>query len=71
MGDGTAKLFISVDNHDNQRNHGGAGDRVNYKTPEEYIFASAYTLAYDYGFTIVMSSYFSKDNQTDQEPPQN
>ena len=65
------RAFVSVDNHDNQRNMGGAGDRVTYKTPEEYTFATAYTLAYDYGFTRVMSSYSFEEDETDKGPPHN
>ena len=81
------RAFIFVDNHDNQRGHGGAGsfkffvckyfycnsnvlgDVITHKTPREYKQAVAYTLAQDYGFTRIMSSYLFES--TDQGPPHN
>ncbi|XP_041359720.1 alpha-amylase-like [Gigantopelta aegis] len=59
--------FVFVDNHDNQRGHGGGGNQITHKTPRDYKFAVAFMLAYNYGFTRIMSSYFF-DN-TDQGPP--
>lgn len=63
------RAFIFVDNHDNQRGHGGGGNIVTHKTPREYKQAVAYTLAQDYGFTRIMSSYYF-DN-SDAGPPSN
>jgi len=61
------RAFIFVDNHDNQRGHGGAGSVVTYKNARDYKQAQAFTLAQDYGFTRIMSSFdFSN---TDQGPP--
>jgi len=67
MADGMHAL-VFVDNHDNQRGHGGGGgvlvaqdDSWNYK------IGAAFLLAHDYGFKRVMSS-FHFDN-TDQGPP--
>ncbi|CAG0880034.1 unnamed protein product [Cyprideis torosa] len=61
------KAFVSVDNHDNQRGHGGAGDVITHKNPLLYKLAVAFTLAYDYGFTRIMSSYYFEGS--DEGPP--
>ena len=45
------------------------GDILTYKTPREYKQAVAYTLAQDYGFTRIMSSYDFENG--DQGPPPN
>merc|ERR1712215_634564 len=62
-----------VDNHDNQRGHGGAGGVLTACGPGhndwQYKVASAFLLGHDYGFKRVMSSYYF-DN-TDQGPPGN
>ncbi|KZS14665.1 Alpha-amylase 1 [Daphnia magna] len=63
------RAFVFVDNHDNQRGHGGAGDVITHKTPREYKQAVSYMLAHPYGFTQVMSSYYF-DN-SDVGPPHN
>nr|APU94147.1 alpha-amylase [Sinonovacula constricta] len=59
--------FVFVDNHDNQRGHGGGGSIMTFKRPREYRMATAYLLANDYGFTRVMSSY--DFHSSDQGPP--
>ncbi|KAK3099826.1 hypothetical protein FSP39_010394 [Pinctada imbricata] len=61
--------FVFVDNHDNQRGHGGGGNLITHKQPHDYRLAVAFTLAYNYGFTRVMSSYFFQNS--DQGPPSN
>jgi alpha-amylase len=63
------RAFIFVDNHDNQRGHGGAGEVITHKTPREYKQGVAFTLALDYGFTRIMSSY--SFDSSDQGPPHN
>ena len=63
------RAFVFVDNHDNQRGHGGAGDVITHKTPREYKQAVSYMLAHPYGFAQVMSSYYF-DN-SDLGPPHN
>ena len=63
------RAFVFVDNHDNQRGHGGAGDVVTHKTPRDYKQAVSYMLAHPYGFTQVMSSYYF--TSTDEGPPHN
>jgi len=56
--------FIFVDNHDNQRGHGGAGNVLTFKDPKKYKMAVAFTFANDYGFPQVMISYnFTTDGQ--------
>lgn len=62
------RAFIFVDNHDNQRGHGGGGSILTYQSPRDYKQAQAYTLAQDYGFTRIMSSYDFGTN-SDQGPP--
>ncbi|CAG2253198.1 AMY [Mytilus edulis] len=62
--------FVFVDNHDNQRGHGGGGNRVTHKTPRDYKIAVAFMLANDYGFPRIMSSYYFGDDSS-QGPPHN
>ena len=59
-----------VDNHDNQRNHGGGGDVLTYKDDYYYKLATAFNLAHHYAFKRVMSSYAFGDD-TDAGPPGN
>ena len=58
-----------VDNHDNQRNHGGGGDVLTYKDDYYYKLATAFNLGHHYAFKRVMSSYDFTD--TDAGPPGN
>ena len=58
-----------VDNHDNQRGHGGAGGVLTYKESYKYKMATGFHLAHHYGFKRVMSSYYFDD--TDAGPPGN
>ncbi|GFR70097.1 alpha-amylase [Elysia marginata] len=60
------QAFIFVDNQDNQR---GGGQVLSFKDGDRYKRASAFTLAYNYGFTRVMSSY--NFNNRDDGPPHN
>ena len=43
--------LVFVDNHDNQRGHGGGGQIITHKQPHDYRLATAFTLAWNYGFT--------------------
>ncbi|XP_064105510.1 alpha-amylase-like [Macrobrachium nipponense] len=61
------KALNFVDNHDNQRGHGGAGDILTYKNGKDYTLGVCFSLAHDYGFMRIMSSYYF-DN-SDQGPP--
>lgn len=58
---------VFVDNHDNQRGHGGAGNVVTYKDGRLYDLANVFMLAYPYGYPQVMSSYAFSNG--DQGPP--
>ncbi|OQV22307.1 Alpha-amylase 1 [Hypsibius exemplaris] len=51
-----------VDNHDNQRGHGGGGNILTFRQPREYKIANAFMLAHKYGFPQVMSSYNWQQN---------
>ena len=64
------RAFVFVDNHDNQRGHGGGGDFLNYKSGDTYKWAVSWMMAFDYGFTRVISSY-AFDDDTDAGPPHN
>jgi len=70
MVDGLHAL-VFLDNHDNQRGHGGAGGVLTACGPGHddwmYKIGSAFLLGHEYGFKRIMSSYFF-DN-TDQGPP--
>ncbi|XP_055893860.1 alpha-amylase-like [Biomphalaria glabrata] len=59
------QAFVFVDNHDTQRGN----EALTYKNGAEYKRAVAFTLAYNYGFTRVMSSYYFTDNSAG--PPRN
>ncbi len=58
---------VFVDNHDNQRGHGGAGSIITHKDGQLYNLANIFMLAWPYGYPKIMSSYaFS---YSDQGPP--
>lgn len=56
MPSGNALVFI--DNHDNQRGHGGGGSLVTFREPKLYKMAVSFMLAWPYGSARVMSSYY-------------
>jgi alpha-amylase len=65
----TDKAIVFVDNHDNQRGHGGGGHVLTHKDPRLYKLASVLMLAWPYGYPQVMSSYaFTSPSQG---PPAN
>ena len=45
------------------------GNVIMHETPRDYKQAQAYTLAQDYGFTRIMSSYYFTNS--DEGPPNN
>merc|ERR1712110_1217679 len=59
MADGMHAV-VFVDNHDNQRGHGGAGGVMTACGPDhndwQYKIGAAFLLAHDYGFKRVVSS---------------
>jgi alpha-amylase len=61
------QAVVFVDNHDNQRGHGGAGNVVTHKDGTLYDLANVFMLAYPYGYAQVMSSYNFSD--PDAGPP--
>ena len=61
------KALVFVDNHDNQRGHGGAGDVLTHRDGQLYTLANVFMLAWPYGYPRLMSSYAFTD--TDQGPP--
>lgn len=57
-----------VDNHDNQRGHGGGGANVlTYKDSKNYKMATAFHLAWPFGISRIMSSFAFETS--DQGPP--
>ncbi|KAJ2948568.1 hypothetical protein O0L34_g7820 [Tuta absoluta] len=56
-----------IDNHDNERDHGGGGGVLNYKTSRPYKAAIAFLLAHPYGEPQIMSSFDFFDSE--QGPP--
>lgn len=61
--------FVFVDNHDNQRGHGGGGNIITHKDPRTYKMAQAITLLQEYGWPRIMSSYYFTNS--DEGPPHN
>ena len=58
---GNALVFL--DNHDNQRGHGGGGDTIlTFRLARLYKMAAAFMLAHPYGITRVMSSYYWEED---------
>ncbi|XP_049852580.1 alpha-amylase 1-like [Schistocerca gregaria] len=60
--------LVFIDNHDNQRGHGGGGSVITFQTPKLYKMANAFMLAWPFGFPRVMSSY--EFSSSDDGPPQ-
>ena len=59
--------FVFVNNHDNQRGHGGGGGIVTFDDPHGLKVTTGMLMALPYGTKRVMSSYFFTD--TDAGPP--
>lgn len=64
----SASAVVFVDNHDNQRGHGGAGNVITFADGRLYDLANVFMLAYPYGYPKVMSSY-DFDGDTDAGGP--
>jgi alpha-amylase len=56
-----------INNHDNQRGHGGGGSLITFENPYDLKIATAFMTAWNYGVPRVMSSYYFSN--TDQGPP--
>lgn len=61
------KAIVFLDNHDNQRGHGGGGQVLTHKEPQLYQLAAVFMLAWPYGYPQLMSSYTF--NSPAQGPP--
>ncbi|GAB3012813.1 hypothetical protein GCM10027098_03360 [Bowmanella dokdonensis] len=53
----SSSAVVFVDNHDNQRGHGGGGSVITHEDGRLYDLANVFMLAYPYGYPKVMSSY--------------
>lgn len=60
-----------IDNHDNQRGHGGGGAILTFFESRNYKIGNAFMLAWPYGYPKVMSSYNFNKNNDAQGPPSN
>lgn len=67
--DGDSLAFL--DNHDNQRGHGGGGVILTFFEARRYKIANAFMLAWPYAFVQIMSSYDFIKSQDWQGPPTN
>uniref|UniRef100_F6ZTX2 alpha-amylase n=1 Tax=Ciona intestinalis TaxID=7719 RepID=F6ZTX2_CIOIN len=56
MPGGNALVFLN--NHDNQRGHGGGGNIITFEDPFNLKIFTAYMMAWPYGVPRVMSSYY-------------
>lgn len=65
------KALVFINNHDNQRGHGGGGAVVDFlNNPYDLKILTAYMLAYPYGTPRVMSSYYFTNNAAGPPPLQ-
>ncbi|XP_063830685.1 alpha-amylase 2-like [Ostrinia nubilalis] len=55
--------FTFIDNHDNERGHGGGGGVLTYKQGKPYRAAMAFLLAHPYGEPQIMSSFDFWDSE--------
>ncbi|MCU7553674.1 alpha-amylase family protein [Alteromonas sp. ASW11-19] len=62
------QAVVFVDNHDNQRAHGGGGNVITFEDGRLYDLANVFMLAWPYGYPKVMSS-FDFHGDTDAGPP--
>ena len=51
------QAVVFVDNHDNQRGHGGGGNVITFEDGRLYDLANVFMLAWPYGYPKVMSSF--------------
>ena len=61
------RAVVFIDNHDNQRGHGGGGGVITHKDGRLYDLANVFMLAWPYGYPRIMSSYAFENS--DQGPP--
>ncbi|XP_059153132.1 alpha-amylase-like [Physella acuta] len=60
-----------IDNHDNQRGHGGGGGVLTHWESRPYKLATAFMLAHPYGMSRIMSSYEYNRANNYEGPPHN
>ena len=63
----SSSAVVFVDNHDNQRGHGGGGETLTHKWGARYVLANVLMLSWPYGYPKVMSSFSFE--HSDQGPP--
>ncbi len=61
------RAVVFIDNHDNQRGHGGGGNLLSYKDGKLHELANIFMLAHPYGRPRLMSSFAFDDS--DRGPP--
>ncbi|XP_026494961.2 alpha-amylase 2-like isoform X1 [Vanessa tameamea] len=59
----TRDSLTFIDNHDNERGHGGGGGILTYKEPKPYKAAIGFLLAHPYGEPQIMSSFRFWDSE--------
>jgi len=71
-------VVVFLNNHDNQRGHGGGGAPITFRTSKALKIGTAFMLAHPYGFPRVMSSYSwvqrienGEDHNNWEGPPHN
>jgi len=67
----TGDVVNFIDNHDNQRGHGGGGGPLTHWEPKPYKLATAFMLAHPYGVPRIMSSYEYNRANNWEGPPHN
>jgi alpha-amylase len=65
----STEAIVFVDNHDNQRGHGGGGGVLTHKDGRLYELATLFMLGWPYGYPQIMSSFAFTD--PDAGPPTN
>lgn len=63
----SSEAVVFVDNHDNQRGHGGGGHIITHKDGTLYDLTNVFMLAWPYGYPKIMSSY--EFSYGDEGPP--
>ncbi|XP_046422143.1 alpha-amylase-like [Neodiprion pinetum] len=59
----SSDALVFIDNHDNQRGHGGGGSILTHKNSKPYKMATAFMLAHPYGIAQIMSSFDFTDSE--------
>ncbi|MEI8346510.1 MAG: alpha-amylase family protein [Pseudomonadota bacterium] len=62
------KAIVFLDNHDNQRGHGGNVTVLTHKNGRQYALGNIFMLSWPYGYPQVMSSYYFTDPNSGPPP---